>query len=182
MRMIDHDVSIAQCNLRPLVRLPEGKQLTLEAFGANVRRSLGEQAVQLVEGDQRVTAQGLRLLRIVIDGETQGVPIRWIMMHFSDDHGRRVQSTFTLSGDKLKAFAGNDAQFADSMRFLEPAPTGTSPDPEAEPERDDAEAITQNEAAQPAAPSEPGSPTERVAQTPAGQTDPAGQSPSRRGQ
>jgi hypothetical protein len=121
MRMIENDSSIAQCNLRSLVRLPEGKQWTLDAFESDVRTTLGEQLRQLVEGDQRVSAQGLRVLRLVADGETQGVPIRWIMMHFSDDSGRRVQATFTMSGDKVGLFAGNDAQFADSLRFLEPS-------------------------------------------------------------
>ena len=121
MRMIDNDISIAQCNLRPLVKLPEGKQWTLEAFESEVRQSLGDQLGQLIEGDQRVSGQGLRVLRIVADGETQGVPIRWIMMHFSDDEGRRVQATFTMSGDKVESFAGNDAQFADSLRFLAPS-------------------------------------------------------------
>lgn len=121
MRMIDNDSSIAQCNLRSLVKLPEGKQWTLEAFESDVRTTLGDQLGQLIEGDQRVSAQGLRVLRIVADGETQGVPIRWIMMHLSDDQGRRVQATFTMSGDKVELFAANDAQFADSLRFLDPA-------------------------------------------------------------
>lgn len=121
MRMIDNDISIAQCNLRPLVKLPSNKQWTLEGFEADVRQTLGDQLGQLIEGDQRVSAQGLRVLRIVADGETQGVPIRWIMMHFSDDAGRRVQATFTMSGDKVESFAGSDAQFADSLRFLDPA-------------------------------------------------------------
>ncbi|WP_147866366.1 hypothetical protein [Stieleria maiorica] len=121
MRMIDNELSIAQCNLRPLVQLPEGKQWTVEAFEAAVRQTLGDKLTQVIEGDQRVSAQGLRVLRVVADGETQGVPIRWIMMHFSDDDGNRVQATFTMSADKVEAFAGNDAQLADSLRFLEKA-------------------------------------------------------------
>lgn len=118
MRMIENDTSVAQCNMRPLVKLPAGKQWTLEAFEADVRQTLGKELGQLIEGDQRVSAQGLRVLRIVADGETQGVPIRWIMMHFSDDDGNRVLATFTMSGDKVTTFAGNDSQLADSLRFL----------------------------------------------------------------
>lgn len=121
MRLIDSDVSIAQCNLRPLVALPEGKTWTLERFEADVRQTLGEKLTRLVQRDQRVSAQGLQVLRVVADGETQGVPIRWIMMHVSDEAGRRVQATFTMSGDQVEAFAGNDAQFADSLRFLDDA-------------------------------------------------------------
>lgn len=119
MRMIEHDLSIAQCNVRPLVRLPEEKTLTLAAFESDVRATLGEKLRQLIEGDERTSAQGLSVLRVVADGETQGVPIRWIMMHFSDADGRRIQATFTMSVDQIESFAGSDAQFADSLRFLE---------------------------------------------------------------
>ncbi|MCC9599125.1 hypothetical protein LOC67_01035 [Stieleria sp. JC731] len=125
MRMIDHDNSIAQCDLRKLVDLPAGKHLTLEAFESDIRRSLGKQLVQLVEADQALSSQNLRVLRIVADGEAEGVPVRWIMMHFSDDTGRRVQATFTMSGQKVEAFAGCDIQFGDSLRFLQPE---TSPE------------------------------------------------------
>jgi len=121
MRMIENDNSVAQCNLRPLVDLPEGKQLTLEAFEADVKRTLGDKLVQMVEADQRMSAQDLRVLRVVADGQTQGVPIRWIMMHFSDRQGRRLQATVTLAADQIERFAGNDVQLADSLRFLKPA-------------------------------------------------------------
>ncbi|KAA5542562.1 hypothetical protein FYK55_13545 [Roseiconus nitratireducens] len=120
LRMIDHDTSIAQCNLRSLVKLPEGKQWTLDAFLSDVRRTLGDQLVQIAGRDERVSSQGLRVLRVVADGKTQGVPVRWIMMHFSDDQGRRLHATFTMSADQVDAFAGNDAQLAESLRFLEP--------------------------------------------------------------
>lgn len=118
MRMVEHDNSIAQCNLRKLTDLPAGKHLTLEAFEADVKRTLGNQLVQLVEADQGLSALGLRILRVVADGETQGVPVRWIMMHFSDDTGKRVHSTFTMAGQKVEDFAGCDAQFGDSLQFL----------------------------------------------------------------
>lgn len=118
LRMVDYDISIAQCNLRPLVDLPADKPLTLATYQNSVRTTLGDKVRRLVEGDERTSAQGLTVLRVVADGETQGVPIRWIMMHFADESGRRVQATFTMSADQVEAFAGSDAQLADSLRFL----------------------------------------------------------------
>lgn len=119
LRMVRDDISIAQCNLRTLVPLPEGKELSMEKFAAGVAQSLGDQLGQITEQDQRVSAQGMRVLRVVATGETQGVSIRWIMMHFSDDTGRRMQATFTMSADQTRSFAASDAQFADSFRFLD---------------------------------------------------------------
>ncbi|MEM0926345.1 MAG: hypothetical protein AAGJ83_09945, partial [Planctomycetota bacterium] len=118
LRIIDHGMSVAQCNLRSLPAFPGGKQLTLEGFEADVRQTLGKGLTQLISGDQAVSAQGLRVLRIVADGKSQGVPLRWIIMHFSDDEGKRLQATFTMSADQIESFAGSDLQFADSLRFL----------------------------------------------------------------
>ena len=120
IRMVEHDISIAQCNLRRLVTLPEGKRWTMEAFQADIRQALGDQLQQIVDSDQRETAQGLDVLRVVADGQTKGVPIRWIFTHFADETGQRLQATFTMSGEQVEAFAANDVQFADSLRFLDP--------------------------------------------------------------
>ncbi|MGB7346574.1 MAG: hypothetical protein WBD20_20300 [Pirellulaceae bacterium] len=121
MRMIENDRSIAQCNLRPLARLKPGEQWTLEAFQNDIQRTLGNDLNDLIEADQRVSAAGLRVLRVTAHGAVQGVPIQWIVLHFSDDSGRRVLATFTMSGDSIDAFAGADMQLADSLSFLAPA-------------------------------------------------------------
>ncbi|WP_197454208.1 hypothetical protein Pla52nx_000380 [Stieleria varia] len=119
MRLIENDKSVAQCNFRSLARLKPGQQWTLEAFEAETKRTIGKPFTQMVEADQRLSAQGLRVLRLVADGMVEGVPIRWISLHFSDDQGRRVLATFTMSGNQVAAFAGTDAQLADSLRMLE---------------------------------------------------------------
>lgn len=105
----------------PLTALEPGKQLTLEAFQRDVQRTLGEQLIELTEAEQRLSATGLRVLRVVARGAAEGVPIEWTMLHFSDDSGRRVQATFTMSADSVETFAGADVQFADSLRLLDTA-------------------------------------------------------------
>ena len=143
MRLIENDISIAQCNFRTLASLKSGQQWTLEAFQEDTKRTIGDQFKQLVSADQSVTAQGLRLMRLVADGVAEGVPVRWIMLHFSDDSGRRVLATFTMSGNQVHRFAGTDTQLADSLRLTDVAreggvagsdnkkPSGSSNSPEA---------------------------------------------------
>ena len=125
LRMIENDRSIAQCDLRPLGKMQPGRQLTLEAFQRDVKQSLGPNLSQLIEADQRLSESGLRVLRVVAQGAVEGVPIQWIMMHFSDDTGRRVQATFTMASDRIDQFAGSDVQLASTIRFLGPAESGT---------------------------------------------------------
>jgi hypothetical protein len=119
MRMIENDRSVAQCDFRGLVALEPGTQWTLEAFQADVRRTLGEQLSDLIEADERLTASGLRVLRVTAGGAVQGVPIQWVVLHFSDDTGRRVLATFTMEGQNVEAFAGSDTQLASTLRLVE---------------------------------------------------------------
>lgn len=126
MRMIDRDRSIAQCDFRPLVGLEPGAQWTLEALQEEVRRTLGEQLEQFVEADQRVSDSGIRVLRVTAQGAVEGVPIQWVIMHFSDDSGRRLLATFTMEGDNILEFAGSDIQLANSLRMIEQVPRDES--------------------------------------------------------
>ncbi len=127
MRMIDRDRSIAQCDFRSLVALEPGVQMTLEAFGNDVRQTLGEQLSEFVEAEELQTDQGITVLRVTANGAVQGVPIHWIMLHFSNESGRRILATFTMEGDRRAIFAGADAQLASSLRFLRTSePAGES--------------------------------------------------------
>ena len=122
MRMTDRDRSIAQCDFRSLVALKEGEQWTLESFQKDVKQTLGEQLIEFVEAENRVSEAGLRVLRVGARGEVQGVPIAWIVQHFSDESGRRILATFTMEADHLEQFAGADIQLADSLSFSNPQP------------------------------------------------------------
>ena len=126
MRMTQYDRSVAQCDFRPLPSLAAGKQWTLEAFGEDVKRTLGDQLDEIIEADQRVSATGLRVLRVAATGSVEGVPIQWVLMHFSNDDGRRMLATFTLEAENMKRFAGSDLQLADSLRLIERAPAESS--------------------------------------------------------
>ena len=130
LRMIENDRSIAQCDLRPLAKLEPGRQWTLEAFQKDCEKSLGGQLSQMIEADQRLSESGLRVLRVVAQGEVQGVPIQWVMLHFSDDSGHRVLATFTMDGDSIDEFAGSDVQLASTMRLIEQATTDTKTESE----------------------------------------------------
>lgn len=125
MRMIENDQSIAQLNLRPLSRLPEGKQWTLAAFQNDVRKTLGERFSEFIESHEGMTESGLRLLRVVAAGQVEGVPIQWIMMHVSDDSRHRIMATWTMDGESAPHLAGSDIQLAASLRLTDPAHRAT---------------------------------------------------------
>lgn len=132
MRMIDRDRSVAQCDFRPLVALESGKQWTMESFQRDVRQTLGEQLTELVEAEEQSDGNGMNVLRLTANGAVQGVPIHWIILHFTDAAGRRMLATFTMESSRRAAFGGADAQLASSLRFTEPAKKTVISDPESE--------------------------------------------------
>jgi len=132
MRMVAHDRSIGQCDIRPLSPLEDDQQWSPETFQREVQIILGEQLVELVETEEQVTPAGLRVLRVVANGSAEGVPVRWIMMHLSDVSGKRIVATFTMEGSNIDAFGGSDMQLAGTIRFADfatrSAPEKTSAD------------------------------------------------------
>ncbi|WP_417732489.1 hypothetical protein [Rosistilla oblonga] len=117
LRMIDNDRVIAQCDIRPMPKLKDGHQLTLEAFQDDIRRTLDKRFNELLEAEEKVTSGGLRLLRVVAQGAVEEVPVQWIYLHFSDDQGHRSAAIFTLADQQVEAFGGGDHQFAEGFRF-----------------------------------------------------------------
>ncbi len=117
MRMVDADTGIAQANFRTLSKLAAGSQLTLEAFVQECQLSMGDRTVDLLQSQEEVNVAGLRVMRCSFQGLVQEVPVQWVMLQFSDDSGRRLQATFTVSNDHLETFAGSEEQLASALRF-----------------------------------------------------------------
>ncbi|MEM9366725.1 MAG: hypothetical protein AAGD07_12085 [Planctomycetota bacterium] len=126
MRMIDDDHTIAQCDIRPLAKLPAGQQWTMDAFEKDVRTSLQGQLTQLLQGRQSLTDTGLRSLQITALGEVEGVPMQWVLTHLSDDTGRRLLVTLTMDAESVPRLAGTDVQLVASLRLLDGVPERAS--------------------------------------------------------
>lgn len=117
MKLIENNQAIAQCNIGQLPRMEPGSHLTAEGLEADIRAALKERFEELLETTEKVTASGLRLLRMEVSGTQEQIPIRWIYAHLSDDSGRRAALVFTLAAEYAEQFAGNDLQILDNFQF-----------------------------------------------------------------
>lgn len=118
IRKIENDQVIAQCDFRKPPTLPDDKRYSIEAFQAEIVQKLGEQLRDLIEV-QISTLETTDLLRVVADGAAEGIPIRWVFLHFSDSLGRRLIATFTMEAGLGDIFADSDVKIAKSLRFTE---------------------------------------------------------------
>lgn len=133
MRMIDRNRSVAQCDVRPLSVLPEGRYWTIEALEQELRRQVGSQLTEIVDSGAGSTDGGLHGLQITANGAVEGVPVRWVVIHLADDLGRRIVATFTMDAASIDRFAGSDVQFANSLQ-LTTVPGQTTWSRQADPE------------------------------------------------
>lgn len=129
MRMLEHDRGIAQCDIRPLAVLPEGRVWSLEGLQRDARRTIGNRLTEIVDADEGVTETGLRGLQVTAHGQVDGISIRWVLIHLADEQGRRMLATFTIESDRLDDFAGSDVQFANSFTFADTPPPQRPPAP-----------------------------------------------------
>jgi hypothetical protein len=127
IRLIKKNSVIAQCNITNLPDMDPGYQLTLEGFQQDIQQSLSEVLGGLDDANEKVTASGLRLLRVTSHGMVEDVPIRWINLHLSDDSGRHTSLVFTMNATNADQWAGADEQIAGSFRFLPRQSKSTEP-------------------------------------------------------
>lgn len=127
LRMVENNTVIAQCSVSRLTELEPGQQLTMEGLQADIQTLLGEGFGEFLESAEKITSSNLRLMRIVVMGELEEVPIQWIYTHLSDDSGRRLAMVFTMGGTVTDRFGAADDQLADSFQWLPELPKADKP-------------------------------------------------------
>ena len=99
--------------------LSGGESLGLGDFQKEIQRGLGKSARQVVDAQQMDLSPGLHTLRIVVAGQVADAPIQWIYYHLVHDSGHRLSCVFTMSGEELERFGGEDLAMAGSLMFLQ---------------------------------------------------------------
>jgi hypothetical protein len=117
LRFVKSNRTLAYCTITNLADREPGKQLTLEGFQHDIKKTLGNQFAQFLEAGEKVSPLGLRMMRIVTAGTTEGVPVQWINILLSNDAGRHLSLAFTMSQSNVDAFGTQDMQMAGSMEF-----------------------------------------------------------------
>jgi len=118
LRFIVKNRLVAQCNVNNLVDMDAGSQLSLEGYQADIQRLLANTGGELLEASEKLTSTSHRMLRIVAAGSIEGVPIRWVHYHLSNDEGRRLAMAFTFDEESLDLFGDQDMQVVNSLELL----------------------------------------------------------------
>jgi hypothetical protein len=117
-RYIVDNHRVAQCNVTNMIDYEPGRQLSMDGFVVDVKTSLGNSLVEILESSERLTSSGMRAIRVASRGSAQGVDIVWIHYHISNDDGRRAIAVFMLNEDQQQEFAAEDAQIVSTFELI----------------------------------------------------------------
>jgi hypothetical protein len=118
LRYILNNRRVAQCNITNLVDFQAGEQLTLEGFQADLSRMASKTGREMLDATERLSRSGHRVLRVTLVGDADGVSIRWIHYHVSNDQGRRLTLVFITDESSLEVFGEQDAQIVETLELM----------------------------------------------------------------
>jgi hypothetical protein len=117
LRLVDRGMLAGQCNLGSLPKREPDKLVTLEEFQEDVRKALGKSFGEFVEAGQSANAANCRVYRVVAQGTSSDIPVRWIYYLVSDAQGRQVALTFTIEQKLAERFGDADKPLVQSLQF-----------------------------------------------------------------
>lgn len=118
-RFVDNGDLLTQCNIVRLASRPADKPLSLKEFEAEVTKVIAKDPnSKVVESKQGLNAHGHQVLRILVSGIEEEVPVNWIYHNVSNQDGRQVTLVFTAEEQVLNRIALPTQQLVDGFRFL----------------------------------------------------------------
>lgn len=124
LRMVDRGDLVAQCNITRLPPLGKDKQLTMDGFQNDIRRTLGKSFGDIVDANELQSEAGLRILRVTAAGNTQDLPIQWTYYHVSNPAGEQLSLVVTMESKLVEKFPQVDRELTSNLRLLDlPKPT-----------------------------------------------------------
>lgn len=118
LRYILNNRRVAQCNITNLVDFQPGEQLTLEGFQGDLSQLAAKTGREILEATERLSRASHRVLRITLGGQADGVAIRWVHYHVSNDEGRRLTLVFITDEASLEVFGEQDDQIVETLELL----------------------------------------------------------------
>ena len=123
LRLIERGELLAQCNISPLADFPVGKPETLAAFQEEIKQALGKKFGEFVEAGQWMNDREYRVLRVVVRGMVEDLPIQWFYYLIANKEGRQVALAFTVEAKLLERLGKADRALIDAVRFIERKPS-----------------------------------------------------------
>ncbi len=120
LRYVNNGNLLAQCSILRLPKRPADKPLQKAQFAEEITKMVAESQARVVSSDVGSTQSGLNVIRVVVQGEQDDLPVQWRYYHVSNPDGRCVAMVFTAEQESARQFGSADSRLIESVRFPPP--------------------------------------------------------------
>ncbi len=118
LRLIDLGALVAQCSITALPRSEDAVVPSLDEVKRHVEQSLAGQFKRFDGATETVRPEdGVRVVRVVSEGNAEGLPFRWVHYVLTDDAGHRVNAAFMVEASLERRFGDADARLVAGLRL-----------------------------------------------------------------
>ena len=120
LKLLDNGERITQANISSLPKTDAAKIPSLDEFQQDIRRTLETSFGQFVSAGQSANGANYRVYRVVVQGQTQDLPVEWRYYLVANDQGQQVVATFANSTTTSARLNDADRRLVDAIRLTDP--------------------------------------------------------------
>ncbi len=128
LRLLDMGSLVAQSNVSLVPAVEAGQQTPLAEFEQNIRHSLGDQFLEVIDRGRVPSGDGRMIQRVIVRGEVplgdtpeaERLEMNWIYYLVTHPSGRQVSFLFAVEPEQRERLLDRDVTLVRSLQFLEP--------------------------------------------------------------
>ena len=111
---------IAQCNILSNGKIELDSLPTMEGYKAELQKGLGDRFGRFVTESEYTDDTDNKIYAVMIDGQYEEVPFRWIYYLITDPLGHQVTVMFEIMAERLNDFGDSGREIVDTFDMLFP--------------------------------------------------------------
>lgn len=117
LRLMRSGELVAQCTVTDAGQVEPRNVVTLAKLSADLEVGLAKARAKVVAADEYQSEIGYRERRVVLDGTSDDLVLRWIYYLLTDPVGNQVMVVFVVEASMLEAFGYADADIVETVRI-----------------------------------------------------------------
>lgn len=109
---------VAQCNILSNGKIDLQSMPSLDAYKKEIQKGLGDHFGQFVREAEYVNDAGYNVYSVIVDGQYEENPFRWIYYLLTDDYGNQTTLMFEIRADMLDVFDTAGQEILESFRMI----------------------------------------------------------------
>jgi len=116
--MLERGELVAECNIVEMPKVNVNSLTTLEKFKEDLKQGFGNNFGVFAFEEEAINTAGYTEYRVMIDGNVDEIPYRWVYYLLTDKFGNQAVVVFVIHAGKIELFGDSDARILDSFRMV----------------------------------------------------------------